>query len=82
MIKVAAKDNFGRPILFLGLSRRNCEKLLADPMDDHIPIEVDEVMPGAGAGLRIILFAGENEEQMVAEMRERGVTMPPARWKE
>jgi len=61
MIKALGMHN-GKPLLVLGLSRLNTERLLAG---QPIPIDTAEVgIPG----FSILLVAGETEDVIVAEL--------------
>jgi hypothetical protein len=73
MIKFLAERD-GRPMIGLGLSRGNCEKLLAGK-----PIFIDlKVMLMNVAELpdlneaTILIFGGETEESMQAELKQAG----------
>ena len=63
MIKALAHDDQGRPVIILGLSRKNTEELLKDR-----PIPVDLTMFGIEGGGRILIIAGETEEAMAAQL--------------
>ncbi|HLL68856.1 MAG TPA: hypothetical protein VK453_24550 [Micromonosporaceae bacterium] len=67
MIKAQIIDVFGRPTMFIGLSRANCERLLAGK-----PITVNGGDIGMD-GVIVNLFAGETEERMVTALEEAGL---------
>lgn len=67
MIRASGKSGKdGRPVLVIGLSRRNCERLL-----EGDPILFDAAPWGVDA--HITLVAGETEEAITNEFREHGV---------
>ena len=72
MIKAAGTSRQdGRPVVILGLSRSNTEKLLLGQ-----PISVDtETEFGIEGGPVIMIMGGETEEAMKREL-ERVVTLP------
>lgn len=66
----------GRPMLGLGLSRLNCEKLL-----DGNPIFIDlKVMAFESRvdlnDATVLIFAGETEEAMLAELEAARIRLP------
>jgi hypothetical protein len=63
MLKALAKGSDGRPIMILGLSRRNTELLL-----EGKPIMVDTSNFGIPGGPCIVLLGGETEQAIQAEM--------------
>ena len=66
MIKFTGSTEKGGTLIGLGLSRKNCERLL-----QHKPIiidlEHDLNLPFPG---KIVILGGETEESMTAELRE------------
>jgi hypothetical protein len=68
MIRAGGKSGDGRPILFLGLSRANCDRLLDDQ-----PIAFDASAFGFDG--RIVLVAGESEETITRQLRAAGVAI-------
>lgn len=72
MIKFTATLPDGRRLVGLGLSRANCERLLADQ-----PIVVDtQIQLGLPWRGEILLFAGESEAALVRRLDELGVVGP------
>ncbi len=72
MIKFHGTSPDDREMLGLGLSRKNCERLLAGQ-----PIFIDlDKMASAGSGLKmrgvILIIGGETEEAMTDEMHKGG----------
>lgn len=67
MLKAIGKTKDGKRAILLGLSRRNCEKLL-----EGKPIEVDVGTMCPGFNLIICLMADETEAAMLKELRRRG----------
>ncbi len=62
MIKGIGNDEHGRPLLLLGLSRRNCELLLQGK-----PIHVEHgALPGLEIG--VLIVAAETEQEIVTEL--------------
>jgi hypothetical protein len=71
MIKFAGTTPRKTPVIGLGLSRANCERLLAG---QPIRIRTDEIVPELDA--EIIIFAGETEAAMAAEFKRHGLIGP------
>jgi hypothetical protein len=71
MIKALATGKDGRPILILGLSRGNMERLL-----DGKPIQVDPADLKIPGGPVVIILGGETEEAIQAELAKH-VKLPP-----
>lgn len=65
MLKALARGSDGRPMMILGLSRRNTELLL-----EGKPILVDTSNYGIPGGPHIVLLGGETEETIQAEMAQ------------
>jgi hypothetical protein len=61
----------GRPVVGLGLSRDNVERLTHDR-----PIIVDAADLGEPQWGQIVLFFGETEKDMQAELRKHGMIGP------
>ena len=59
----------GRPTVFLGLSRRNLEKFLAEMGDTYMLIKREEM----GLTFDILIYSGETEEAM-GDMLKAGIT--------
>jgi hypothetical protein len=77
MIKFAATKMVGGreiPVVGLGLSRENCRRLL---LGQPICVSLDELVPSLEA--EVILFAGETEEAMAKEFRDKGLIKPGTR---
>lgn len=70
MLKAVGKGSDGRPMMILGLSRRNTEMLL-----EGRPILVHTADYGIPGGLHIALLGGETEEAIQAEMAKH-LTLP------
>ena len=68
---VGANKKTGTKIVWLGLSRRNCELLLEGK---PIVIPLDEMLPDVD--VEIILLGGETELAMVAEFKKAGKIGP------
>lgn len=70
MIKFTAEvqGNPKRRILGIGLSRENCERLLAGE-----PIQVDAMAVGMPAFEGLFIMAGETEQAMYDELKKHGV---------
>lgn len=69
VIKATIEVENGK-LLLLGLSRFNCERLLAGK---PIPIDCKELgLPP----LEIVLFGGEDEAAMAAELQRNGMQFP------
>jgi len=67
MIKATGTNSDGEPVLIIGLSRGNCEKLLAG---QPIPFKTGELgLPQ----LEILIMAGETETAMYRELRDMGI---------
>jgi hypothetical protein len=67
MIRASGKSGKdGRPVLIIGLSRRNCERLL-----EGDPIPFDAAPWGVDA--HIVVVAGENEAAITQSFRDHGV---------
>lgn len=67
MIRATGKSGKdGRPVLVIGLSRRNCERLL-----EGDPIPFDAAPWGVDA--HIVIVAGETEEAITQDFRKHGV---------
>jgi len=64
MIKAVARGGDGKPLLILGLSRKNTELLL-----DGRPISI-ELMGLIGKEATVLLMAGETEEAMHEQLKE------------
>lgn len=58
----------GRPVLIIGLSRRNCERLL-----EGDPIPFDAIPWGVDA--HVVIVAGETEESITEDFRKLGVVI-------
>lgn len=71
MIKFAGTSKRGTPLIGFGLSRANCEKLLAG---QPIRISVDEMNPDLD--IEVIIFAGETEAAMHADFKKHGLIGP------
>lgn len=69
MIKARASHADGTEIILLGLSRVNCERMLAGQ-----PIHIDK----SYFGKEILIIAGETEEAMEADLKKNGLQMPDA----
>lgn len=71
MIKLLChNDETKRPMLILGLSRANIEKLMEQK---PIPVKVDEVIEGNN--LDLLIIGGETEEAMVKIFTDLGWDM-------
>lgn len=70
MIKFHGKSDNGRHMLGIGLSRKNCEKLLAG---QPIHFSLDK-MEGSGLPWKgdVLIVAGETEEAITMEMHNMG----------
>jgi len=71
MIKFAGTKQVGGreiPVIGLGLSRANCERLLKD---QPIVVQLDELVPTLEA--EIVIFAGETEKAMVDHFKREGL---------
>jgi hypothetical protein len=55
------------PVLLLGLSRLNCERLLA-----HQPIKFDTTELGLPA-MTVVIMAGETEDAITAQLQVHGL---------
>ena len=53
----------GKRCIVIGLSRRNCDKLLTNQ-----PIMFDGSLVGL-AGVHVVVFGGESEEEIVEDLR-------------
>ena len=69
MLKLRGTNKSGRPSVILGLSRLNCERLLAKK---PIHIFAEEL----SIGFDITIFAGETEDKMTEELRAAGISLP------
>ena len=70
MIKFKADNTkTGNTLIGFGLSRMNCERLLADQ-----PIHIDLAELGI-AGYEVMIFGGETEEAMAAQLRKAGLVV-------
>ena len=68
MIKFAGNDTqTGRPVLGIGLSRDNCDRLL-----EGQPILFDTANMTGFPDLTVCIIAGETEESMAASMVDAG----------
>lgn len=67
MIKAVGSGADG-PIVFLGLSRENCTRLLAN---QPIPVRLRELSPDL-PDLTIVLIGGETEADMAEDLRSLG----------
>lgn len=67
MIKFTAKNVRGQDVVGLGLSRANCERLLAG---EPILVPLDELVPGAT--IEVLVFAGETEQAMYDHFQRAG----------
>lgn len=63
MIKAVAQGPDGRPLLILGLSRKNTERLLEGR---PIPVELRDLF---GIDAVVLIVAGETEDAIVDELR-------------
>jgi hypothetical protein len=70
MIKFRGEDN-GKPLVGIGLSRKNCERLLAG---DPIKFNLREV--GLPLDIEVLVFAGETEQSMYEQFKARGLVDP------
>ena len=68
MIKFRATDDKNQPILGIGLSRENCNRLLEGQPIVLWPQETNIDWPGS-----IVIFAGEDEQSMTKELRDHGM---------
>ena len=66
MIRASGTAGDGRPVLIIGLSRRNCERLL-----EGDPIPFDAAPWGVDA--HVVIVAGETEEAITNDFRAHGV---------
>lgn len=72
MIRFSATGNDGRPILGLGLSQRNWDKLMKG---DPIVVETKEC--GLPMDMVIIIIGGENEAAILSAMvKDHNIEMP------
>lgn len=67
MIKFIGERD-GKPLVGIGLSRADCERLL-----EGKPITVDVAEMDPKLRVELLVFAGENEDHMVAELRRSGI---------
>lgn len=67
MIKALAHDNSGKPIVFLGITDGNVEKLTLG-----LPIHVDLMDLGGELEVRILIFHGKDEEALEKLMLKDG----------
>lgn len=68
MIKALGKDGNGRTALFLGLSRKNTERLLqGKPIVVRLD-ELDATLPG----MDVVLLGGETEADITEDLRSIG----------
>jgi len=65
MIKARGTTGDGRPLMVIGLSRENCERLL-----DNKPISFDAAE--LGLKLSVIILGGEDEEEIAEDLRSIG----------
>jgi hypothetical protein len=72
VIKAVASGADGAPVVFLGLSRENCTRLLAN---QPIPVRLRELHPDL-PDLTVMLLGGETEDDIAEDLRVLG---PPAR---
>lgn len=56
----------GRPMLVIGLSRLNCERLLQDKPIVFRATDADPRLPD----LQVLIVAGETEDAIVAELKQ------------
>lgn len=75
MIKFAGTSKRGTPLIGFGLSRANCERLLAG---QPIRISVDEMNPNLD--IEVIIFAGETEAAIEADFRKHGLIGPGTKY--
>ncbi len=73
MIKFTGIRADERVTLFLGLSRANLERL---PQDQPIKVDLVELGLDQGGIHDIVIFAGETEEGMLADLNRAGVITP------
>jgi len=72
MMKFTGNDReTGRPLLGIGLSRENCERLLKG---EPIQFSTDN-MPGLPS-VDVYIMAGETEDEMAASLVEAGAMTP------
>lgn len=71
MIKFSGTNERNIPVIGLGLSRANCQKLLSG---HPIRISLDEIVPSLDA--EIVLFAGETESAMYDQFKSAGAIGP------
>lgn len=71
MIKAAGADGDGNPLLLLGLSRANCDRLVAGQ-----PIKIDMAKLGLPPGI-VLLIGGETEDDVTEDFRVLGVPVRP-----
>lgn len=70
MIKFRGEEK-GNPLIGIGLSRKNCERLLAG---DPIKFNLREV--GLEHNIEVIVFGGETEQSMAAMLQADGLIDP------
>ncbi len=70
MLARTNKDSEGRQTLFIGLSKENMKRLA-----DKQPIRTNQASHGNGMpeGLTLIIFAGDTEIEMIAELTRQGL---------
>ncbi len=81
MIKFLASSE-GRPMIGLGLSRGNCEKLLQGKpifIDLKVMAYQTEGSPLDTNEATILIFGGESEDEMQREMRRHGIKLPKSK---
>ena len=72
MIKAVASQKDGSTAVFLGLSRENVDRLLAN---QPIPVKLRELHPDL-PDLTIILLGGETEDDIAEDLRSLGPVRP------
>jgi hypothetical protein len=70
MIKALAHDEAGKPVVFLGITDRNVEKLT-----QGMPIHVDLRELGGEVEVRILIFHGKDEEALEKLMLKDGTSV-------
>jgi hypothetical protein len=71
MVKFKVMDKDGRTFVGLGLSFANLRKFLAEPMDTYIMVKGSDI----DIPFDIMVFSGETEEDIEANLRKGGMML-------
>lgn len=73
MLKFASRGVDGKPVVILGLTEPNVERMKGG---EPVHVKATEVALLAGVDVHIAITYGDTEEDILAALREQGITLP------